>query len=108
MRLPPAAALVVRLQSFKLLPLLIASWLLATSVATAQTVTVNGVTSGAIAVAPGSTLSVSVSNGAGNLYDWVGFFQTGATNYVDWRYMNGQSPRYLMDVWRCSIPAPTS
>ncbi len=93
MRLPPPHRFAVCLQSFNLIPSVIGALLLGTSLATAQTVTVNGVTSGSITAAPGSTLTVSVSSGAGNLYDWIGFFSAGAANGSAWWYMNGsQTP----------------
>ena len=73
----------------KLFSLVLAALLLATNVATAQTVTVNNTTTGTITATPGSTLTVSVSNGAGLIYDWVGLFQIGASSGVAWWYMNG-------------------
>jgi hypothetical protein len=91
--------------SVKLLPLLIMAWLLATSVATAQTVTVNGISSGSITAAPGDTLTVTVTNGAGNIYDWVGFFHKGATNGFAWWYMSGTHTAPATPLTTVTFPA---
>jgi hypothetical protein len=57
-------------------------------VGTPPAIAVNG-SAGTINVSANAPLAVSVTNGTGNVYDWVGFFQKGATNGFAWWYMNG-------------------
>src|SRR6185436_19396065 len=66
-----------------------ANTLLATSAAISVSTGVPAVTVNTTTVAPGGTVSVSVSSGPGARTDWVGIFATGASTYVDWRYLNG-------------------
>ena len=42
-------------------------------------------------VAPGATITATVTGGPGNRLDWVGLFPTGApsTGSTDWKYLNG-------------------
>ena len=42
-------------------------------------------------VAPGATITATVSDGTGNRLDWVGFFPSGtsSTGATDWKYLNG-------------------
>ena len=49
------------------------------------------VTAGPATVAPGGTITVTVTNGPGNLRDWVGLYSvTGAdTPSISWQYLNG-------------------
>lgn len=67
-------------------------FLLATSVARAQTLSVNGATAPAgVSVSAGAAVAVTVSNGPGNTTDWVALYPVGAIDgaYVEWRYLNG-------------------
>ena len=49
------------------------------------------VTAGPATVAPGGTITVTVTNGPGNVRDWVGLYSvTGAdTPSISWQYLNG-------------------
>ena len=49
------------------------------------------VTAGPATVLPGGTITVTVTNGPGNLRDWVGLYATTAPDApsLDWSYLNG-------------------
>jgi RHS repeat-associated protein len=60
--------------------------------ATAAELAVNGVAApGAVTVATGSTVTVTLTNGPGYLGDWVSLSTVGSANgaYVQWKYLSG-------------------
>jgi hypothetical protein len=66
--------------------------LLATGVASAQQLAINGTTPPSrLAITAGSAVTVVGSNGPGNATDWIGLYAAGAsdTSPMDWRYLNG-------------------
>jgi hypothetical protein len=67
------------------------STLLATSatitVATAPSSTTLAVTP--TTVGPLGVIAVSIANGPGNPTDWVALYATGASTYLNWKYLNG-------------------
>jgi hypothetical protein len=67
-----------------------------TKLATSATITIAGLSSPSMTaspatVAPGGTITGTVSNGPANARDWVGLYcptTLGNTSYLDWRYLN--------------------
>jgi Putative Ig domain len=67
------------------------STLLATSAAVDVSTPLPSITATPAIVARGGTATVTVMNGPGNVFDWVGLYATGAAfnQYLDWRYLSG-------------------
>jgi hypothetical protein len=70
-------------------------WAGSTLLATSSTITV-ALPSSAVTVAvtpagvgPLGTITASITNGPGNATDWVALYATGASTYLNWKYLNG-------------------
>ena len=63
--------------------------LLATSPAINVSTGVPAIAVNTTAIAPGGTITVTVTGGPAAKTDWVAIFATGASTYLDWRYLNG-------------------
>jgi hypothetical protein len=93
------------------------SW---TKVATSGTITVSAAAPPNISVTQsvttGGTISVTITNGPGNITDWLALFPRGtpdaSTSYVSWMYMNGQRTEPASGVNNATLqfvaPAPGS
>ena len=68
-------------------------------------VTVNG-GSVAITVAAGASVTVAVTNGPGNRYDWLGLYVKGTADnaYLDWFYLNGTKSPPAAGLTAASVP----
>ena len=83
----------------------------AQSTTTGPTLTING-QSGPVSVAAGSTVSVTVSNGPGNVSDWVMMVPAGspAGTWGDYKYLSGTRTRPATGMTNATISfaAPTA
>ena len=62
-----------------------------TLLTTSETVTVmtgSSIALSATTIAPGGTVTATVASGPGNRTDWVGLYATGASTYLEWKYLN--------------------
>jgi chitinase len=70
------------------------------------------VTAGATTVLPGATITATVTNGPGNLRDWVGLYGTTAPDSpsLDWSYLNGTTivPEQALTEGALVFTAPTT
>jgi hypothetical protein len=63
--------------------------LLAVSEAVTVTAITTTITASASTVAPGGSVTATITNGPGNRTDWIATYPHGASTYLDWRYLNG-------------------
>jgi hypothetical protein len=66
-------------------------WAGSTLLATSETITVGSptITVSTETAAPGEIVTATVANGPGNRTDWIAIHVTGASAYLDWKYLNG-------------------
>jgi hypothetical protein len=66
-------------------------WAGSTLLAASETITVASpaITVSTTTAAPGEVVTATVVNGPGNRTDWVAIHVTGASAYLDWKYLNG-------------------
>jgi len=77
-----------------------------TLLATSDTITVGSptiVVSTATA-APGETVTATVAGGPGNPTDWVAIHVTGASSYLDWKYLNGSKTAPATGLTTAAVP----
>jgi hypothetical protein len=59
--------------------------------ATITVVSAASLTPDVTTVAPGGNVTVTLANGPGNRFDWIGLYSNGGggSGYIDWKYLNG-------------------
>jgi hypothetical protein len=85
-------------------------WAGSTLLATSAPITVGSVPANAsvtatpTTVGPLGTVSATVAGGPGNATDWVALYATGASTFVDWKYLNGAKTAPAAGLSGATVP----
>jgi hypothetical protein len=81
-------------------------WGGSTLLAASETITVASpsLTLSTTTAAPGEIVTATVANGPGNSTDWVAVHVTGASSYLDWKYLNGSKTPPATGTANAAVP----